>query len=212
MTVKFVLNLYFGSTNPIFNDLPHWNNPWFCLQTILMVHSRLHFLYYHEFITVCWKYVLNIIMFHFLNRHFLIFELIFKQKSFKNECAKTIHLGFNEGTRTHNILIVSLKLGPITIEENCSVNLFNNCFRQSIGYSKCLPNLNSSTRVGKFYMGSFLFKIGLLASVTRLKSPNVYKSCPNKISLEKWMILTPLQKLPNNVGNLGKIIVAIGFE
>ena len=32
------------------------------------------------------------------------------------------------------------------------------------------------------------------------------------ISLEKWMILTTLQKLPNNVGNLGKIIVATGFE
>ena len=32
------------------------------------------------------------------------------------------------------------------------------------------------------------------------------------ISLEKWMILTPLQKLPNNVGKLGKIIVATGFE
>ena len=26
------------------------------------------------------------------------------------------------------------------------------------------------------------------------------------------MILTPLQKLPNNVGKLGKIIVATGFE
>ena len=26
------------------------------------------------------------------------------------------------------------------------------------------------------------------------------------------MILTPLQKLPNNVGDLGKIIVATGFE
>ena len=26
------------------------------------------------------------------------------------------------------------------------------------------------------------------------------------------MILTPLQKLPNNVGNLGKIIAAAGFE
>ena len=32
------------------------------------------------------------------------------------------------------------------------------------------------------------------------------------ISLEKWMIFTTLQKLPNNVGNLGKIIVATGFE
>ena len=28
------------------------------------------------------------------------------------------------------------------------------------------------------------------------------------ISLEKWMILTPLQKLPNNMGDLAKIIVA----
>ena len=26
------------------------------------------------------------------------------------------------------------------------------------------------------------------------------------------MILTPLQKLPNNVGDLGKIIVATGFK
>ena len=32
------------------------------------------------------------------------------------------------------------------------------------------------------------------------------------ISLEKWKILTNLQKLPNNVGNLGKLIVATGFE
>ena len=29
-------------------------------------------------------------------------------------------------------------------------------------------------------------------------------------SLEKWTILTPLQKLPNNEANLGKIIVAKG--
>ena len=32
------------------------------------------------------------------------------------------------------------------------------------------------------------------------------------ISLEKLMILTPLQKLPGNVSDLGKIIVATGFE
>ena len=32
------------------------------------------------------------------------------------------------------------------------------------------------------------------------------------ISLEKLKILTPLQKLFNNVGNLGKIIVVTGFE
>ena len=32
------------------------------------------------------------------------------------------------------------------------------------------------------------------------------------ISLEKWMILTPLQKLPNNVGDIGKIVAASRFE
>ena len=32
------------------------------------------------------------------------------------------------------------------------------------------------------------------------------------ISLEKWSILTHLQKLPKNVGDLGKIIVAKGFK
>ena len=32
------------------------------------------------------------------------------------------------------------------------------------------------------------------------------------ILLEKWMTLTPLQKLPKNVGDLGKIIVATSFE
>ena len=30
------------------------------------------------------------------------------------------------------------------------------------------------------------------------------------ISLEKWMILTPLQKLPNNEGGLGKKIAQSG--
>ena len=32
------------------------------------------------------------------------------------------------------------------------------------------------------------------------------------ISIEKWMILTSLQKLPNNVGDLEKLIVAKGFK
>ena len=32
------------------------------------------------------------------------------------------------------------------------------------------------------------------------------------ISPEIWFILTPLQKLPKNEGDLGKIIVAIGFK
>jgi len=35
------------------------------------------------------------------------------------------------------------------------------------------------------------------------KSPNVYKSCPKMISLEK---------LPKNVGDLGKLILAKGFK
>ena len=34
--------------------------------------------------------------------------------------------------------------------------------------------------------------------MTRNKSPNVYKSCPKMVLLEKWMILTPLQKLHKN--------------
>ena len=33
------------------------------------------------------------------------------------------------------------------------------------------------------------------------------KSCPNMISLEKWMILTPLQNFPNNARDLGKILL-----
>ena len=32
------------------------------------------------------------------------------------------------------------------------------------------------------------------------------------ISQEKWKILTPLQKLPKNVGDLGKLIVAKGLK
>ena len=40
------------------------------------------------------------------------------------------------------------------------------------------------------------------------KSPIVDKSCPKMISLEKLKIFTPLQKLPKNVGDLGKLIVA----
>ena len=50
------------------------------------------------------------------------------------------------------------------------------------------------------------------ASVTSKKSPNVCKSRPKMISLEKLEILTPLQKLPKNVWDLGKFIVAKGSE
>ena len=50
------------------------------------------------------------------------------------------------------------------------------------------------------------------SSVTSKKLPNVNKSGPKMISLEKLKILTPLQKMPENVGDLGKLIVATGFE
>jgi len=49
-------------------------------------------------------------------------------------------------------------------------------------------------------------------SVTRKKSPNVYKSCPKMIALEKLKILTLFIKLPKNVGDLGILIVAKGFK
>ena len=51
-----------------------------------------------------------------------------------------------------------------------------------------------------------------VSSVTSKKSPNVYESCPKMISLEKLIFLTPLQKLPKNVGDLGQLSVATGFE
>ena len=44
------------------------------------------------------------------------------------------------------------------------------------------------------------------------KSPNVNTSCPKMISVEKFKILTPLQKLPKNVGYLGKLIVTKGLK
>ena len=49
-------------------------------------------------------------------------------------------------------------------------------------------------------------------SVTRKKLPNFYKICPKMISLEKLKILPSLHKLPKNVGDLGKLIVAKCFK
>ena len=48
--------------------------------------------------------------------------------------------------------------------------------------------------------------------MTSEKSPNDYKSCPKMITGEKSKIFTPLQKMPKKVGDLGKLIVAKGFE
>ena len=58
--------------------------------------------------------------------------------------------------------------------------------------------------------GQTLRRIG--SSVTSKKSPNVFNGGPKMISLVKLMILTPLQKLPKNVVDLGTLIVATGFE
>ena len=49
-------------------------------------------------------------------------------------------------------------------------------------------------------------------SVTREKLPNVRKSCPKMISLEKLKVLAPTKKLPKTVGDLGKLIVAKDFK
>ena len=48
--------------------------------------------------------------------------------------------------------------------------------------------------------------------VTRKKLPNIHKSCPKMIPLQIWYILTTLQKLPKNMGDLGKLIVAKGLK
>ena len=62
-------------------------------------------------------------------------------------------------------------------------------------------------------VNSILRLIGAhMTSVTRKKSRNVYKSCPKIISPEKWLILTSLQKLRKNGGDLNKLIFAKGFK
>ena len=45
-----------------------------------------------------------------------------------------------------------------------------------------------------------------VSSVTSKKSPNVYKSCPKIKDFDTF------KKLPKNVGDLGKSVVAKGFE
>ena len=73
----------------------------------------------------------------------------------------------------------------------------NKLGRQMLWFIPCLEtcNLLSTGCVLKIYI--------LLTSVNRKKLPNVYKSCPKMISIEKSKILIPLQQLPTNVGDLG---------
>ena len=65
-----------------------------------------------------------------------------------------------------------------------------------------------------YYLEIHLQQLTIVCTVQcdQKKSPKVYKSCLKMISLEKWLILTPLQKLPKNVRDLGKLIVAKGFK
>ena len=72
----------------------------------------------------------------------------------------------------------------------------------------------------KWLMQRELTKGGVLVSlylhvgscVPSKKLPSIYKSCPKMVSLEKLNMLTTLQKLPKNVGDLCKLIVVTGFE
>ena len=60
--------------------------------------------------------------------------------------------------------------------------------------TKCKENLKKPWNVIHFLL---LGKVSI-AQCDQKKSPNVYKSCPEMISLEKWWILTHLPKLPKN--------------
>ena len=63
--------------------------------------------------------------------------------------------------------------------------------------------------VAKYWKkSSQLITLYNMTSATSKKLQNVYKRCPKLISREKSKILLTLQKLPKNVGDLGKLIVA----
>ena len=86
--------------------------------------------------------------------------------------------------------------------------IWSHCQCATFCSTHTLPHLNC--RMGnRLVIHSHSLSLTLTFSVTSKKSPNVYKSCPKMISLE--IILTPLQKLPKNVGDLGKLNVAKGF-
>ena len=66
------------------------------------------------------------------------------------------------------------------------------------------------------YLVKIIFKLKygpmcVVRSVTK-KMPNVYKSRTKMISLEKWLILTPFQKFPKNMGDLGTFFGSKCFE
>ena len=69
-----------------------------------------------------------------------------------------------------------------------------------------------STFLSFYYVVSLTIARVAGAQCDQIKIAKVYKSCPKMISLEKLKILTPLQNLPKNVGDLGQLIVAKGFK
>ena len=60
-----------------------------------------------------------------------------------------------------------------------------------------------STNLNMLFTSKKIIWTSVVVSVTREKSPNVRKSCPKIISLEKLKILAPTQKIPKTVGDLG---------
>ena len=68
--------------------------------------------------------------------------------------------------------------------------------------------------MGRFFLhlNEMIAKMYIKASVTSKTLQYVYKSRPKMSSLKFLKILTPLQKLPKNVADLGKLIAATAFE
>ena len=150
---------------------------------------------------------IKIICINWIN--FGLFSLFrfFKQKSWCDSIMTLSHLIRRQFT---HCLHINWRLE--TDSEGNSSNPIGH-FCQSILTGKCrkgTTNVITSERRTKTYFQTLSDLI--VISVTRRKSPNIYKSCPKMISLEKWYILIHLQKLPKNVGYLGKIIVAKGFK
>ena len=85
------------------------------------------------------------------------------------------------------------------------------CIKNNLAYFPFMHCPLVGNQKARWSIGS-KFSRRLRTSVTSKKSPNVYKSCPKLIALEQGKIMTPLQKLQKNVGDLGKRILATGFE
>ena len=74
--------------------------------------------------------------------------------------------------------------------------------------------LLKDTEVGQNFVTNLFYK----QMLSSLQSVWPEKSCQMSIKVAKndftriWYILTPLQKLTKNVGDLGKLIVANGFK